>query len=92
MVIHHPKGAEHLTTPINIQVSRASAKAIEVIEKSGGSIETVHFNRLGLRAELNPEKFDQLPKRARPSPKMMDYYTSYDKRGYLSPQKQLGRV
>lgn len=78
-----------MKTPINIQVSRASTKAIEAIEKCGGSIETVHFNRLALRAELNPEKFDQLPKRARPSPKMMKYYTSYEKRGYLSPEKQL---
>ncbi|KAL3797715.1 hypothetical protein HJC23_000260 [Cyclotella cryptica] len=33
-----------------------------------------------------------LPKRARPPPKYMQYYTDYDKRGYLNPRVQLERM
>lgn len=32
-----------------------------------------------------------LPKRARPPPKYMQYYTDYEKRGYLNPRVQLER-
>jgi large subunit ribosomal protein L15 len=32
-----------------------------------------------------------LPKRARPPPKYMEYYTDYAKRGYLNPRVQLER-
>lgn len=85
-------GASQLKTPINIQVSRASQSAISAIEAAGGTVETVHFNRLALRAELKPEKFDVLPKRARPPPKLIQYYTSFDKRGYLCPELQLLRA
>lgn len=33
-----------------------------------------------------------LPKRARPPPKYMEYYTDYEKRGYLNPRVQLERM
>ncbi len=32
-----------------------------------------------------------IPKRARPPPKYMQYYTDYEKRGYLNPRVQLER-
>jgi len=48
----------------------------------------VYHNRLGLRALLKPEKFDIIPKAARPTPKKMDYYTRHEKRGYLSAEIQ----
>jgi large subunit ribosomal protein L15 len=83
------KGKERLRSPIKIEISRASEGAIESIEKVGGEITTVHYNRLALRALLKPEKFDVIPKRARPPPKLMQYYTDYDNRGYLSPEMQL---
>lgn len=83
------KGKERLITPLKIEVSRASSAAIQAIETIGGEITTVHYNRLALRALLKPHKFDIIPKRARPPPKLMTYYTNYDKRGYLSPQIQL---
>lgn len=86
------KGKERLRTPLKIEISRASGGAIEAIEEAGGEITTVHYNRLALRALLKPEKFEIIPKRALPPPKMMQYYTDYDNRGYLSPEMQLKKV
>lgn len=86
------KGKERIKTPFKIEISRASEEAISAIESVGGEITTVHYNRLALRALLKPEKFDIIPKRARPPPKLMQYYTDYDKRGYLSPEIQLKKV
>ncbi len=37
-----------------------------------------------MRALLKPEKFEVLPRFAKPPPKLMPYYTSDAKRGYLS--------
>ena len=51
---------------VNVEVSRVSAKAKEMIEAMGGSVVKVHYNRLGIRALLKPEKFPLgLPKPAR---------------------------
>lgn len=86
------KGKERLRTPVKIEISRASEGAIKAIEAVGGEITTVHYNRLALRALLKPEKFDIIPKRARPPPKLMQYYTDDDKRGYLSPRVELKKV
>lgn len=84
------KGSERLKAPIKLRVSRASSQAIEAVEKAGGEVTTVHYNRLALRALLKPEKFDTLPKFARPPPKLMPYYLNWKKnRGYLSPQAQM---
>jgi large subunit ribosomal protein L15 len=105
------KGKEFLTDKVLIEVSFASAQAIEAVEAKGGYVTTVHHNRLALRACLKPHKFplkpaamkkdgddsvegeDEylLPKRARPPPKYMEYYTDYAKRGYLNPRVQLER-
>jgi large subunit ribosomal protein L15 len=86
------KGKERLRTPFKIEISRASTNAIKAIEKVGGEITTVHYNKLAIRAVLKPDKFETLPRRARPPPDLMQYYTDHDKRGYLSPEKQLQKV
>ena len=86
------KGKERLRTPFKIEISRASNAAIEAVENVGGEVTTVHYNRLALRALLKPEKFDIIPRRARPPPRLMQYYTDHEKRGYLSPEKQLQKV
>ena len=67
----------------------ASANAIAAVEAAGGTITCVHFNRLALRALMKPYKFDILPRRARPPPKIMDYYLDRTKAGYLSPEIQM---
>jgi len=84
------KGADRLSQPITIEVTRASKSAIDVVEAAGGRVTTVYYNRLGLRALLKPHSFEgPLPRRARPKPKDMPYYTSFANRGYLSPEMQL---
>lgn len=70
-------------------MSQASASAINAIEAAAGSIKTVYFTRLTLRAHLKPHKFEKLPRNPRPPPKIMPYYTSDEKRGYLSQKVQL---
>ena len=42
------------TAKINVEVSRVSAAAKEAIEKNGGSVVTVHYNRLGFAGAVLP--------------------------------------
>eukprot|EP01035_Chromulina_nebulosa_P020725 gene20725-26869_t len=69
-------GKDKLVTPIHLEVSFASKESIKAVESVGGTITCVHFTPLSLRALIKPYKFELLPKRARPSPKIMDYYLS----------------
>jgi len=39
------QGAEHVKTPLHLEVSRASAAAIAAVEQAGGSVTCAHFNR-----------------------------------------------
>lgn len=82
-------GKEKVTTPIHLEVSRASKEAIKAIESVGGTVTCVHFNELALRALTKPYKFDILPRRARPPPTHMGYYLDCTNNGYLSPEIQL---
>ena len=86
------KHKNELRQPVTIEVTRASRQAIEAVEGAGGRVTTVYYNRLGLRAHLMPHKFDILPRRARPPPAIMPYYTSFENRGYLSPEMQLVQI
>ena len=83
------KGKEEFRTPVHFEVSAASAAAISAVEKAGGTVTCSHFNRLALRALVKPLKFELLPRRARPAPKVMDRYLDVNKAGYLSPEIQM---
>jgi len=83
------KGKEDLRVPIHLEVSQASVEAIKAVEKAGGTVTCVHFNELALRALLKPFKFEILPHRARPPPRLMNYYLDRTKAGYLSPEIQV---
>mmetsp|Transcript_13767 Transcript_13767/g.40258 ORF Transcript_13767/g.40258 Transcript_13767/m.40258 type:complete len:355 (-) Transcript_13767:122-1186(-) len=85
-------GADKLKTPLRLEVSRASKSAIDAIERAGGEVVTVHYNKLALKALMKPDRFDIIPRRALPPPKLMPYYTNYDNRGYLSPEVQMKKV
>ncbi|KAI0239207.1 YmL10 [Massospora cicadina] len=92
-------GRDFMTTPVEIEVTRATKAAIEHIEKLGGKITTVYYNKLGIRALTCPEKFFKIPKFARPMRKKdigkipsfshidcpLAYYTNPENRGYLAP-------
>ena len=82
-------GEGEITSSIHIEVSRASASAIKAVEDAGGTVTCAHYNRLALRALLKPHKFEQMPRRARPPPRLMRYYVSDEKRGEYSPFVQL---
>jgi large subunit ribosomal protein L15 len=86
------KGKDRVRTPMTIKVSRASAAAIFSVEEAGGEITTVHYNKLALRVLLRPQKFDIIPRQARPPPRLMEYYIDWNNRGYLSPQSEMRRV
>jgi len=79
---------------IDIEVSRASKTAIEAIERRGGKITCAHYNKLGLRLLLKPEKFEgrPIPRRARPPNKLMEYYTNPANRGYLADPVELEKA
>lgn len=70
------QGSDWFSAKVDIEVSRASAKAIEAVEKQGGKIITSYYNKLGLRVLLKPWKFDEnrKPRRALPNKKLMPYY------------------
>ena len=51
------QGEDRLRDAMHLQVSQVSAKAKEIIEAKGGSVTTVYYNALGLRALLRPEWF-----------------------------------
>ena len=82
-------GEGEITSSVHIEVSRASASAIKAVEDAGGTVTCAHYNRLALRALLKPHKFEQMPRRARPPPRLMRYYVSDEKRGEYSPLVQL---
>lgn len=79
---------------IDIEVSRASKTAIAAIERQGGKITCAHYNRLGLRVLLKPEKFEgqPIPRRARPPNDLMEYYVDPTNRGYLADPVELEKA
>lgn len=87
-------GADRLQSPLHLEVQRADLDAIAAVERAGGTIETVYYNRVNLRALLKPHRFeaapvgrrhgDMRPRPALPPPKLMrDVYLSEAYRGYL---------
>lgn len=63
-------GHKEFSHKISIEVSSCSALARESIERQGGQVQTVYYNKLGLKALLKPGTFDRLPFPARPPPKL----------------------
>jgi large subunit ribosomal protein L15 len=81
------QGAEEFNVPVNIEVSRASQKAIAAIEKAGGSVTCRYYNALGLRVVTRPENwgYRSLPKFAEPvKVKDKEWYSDPKNRGYLA--------
>lgn len=83
------RGKTMFQVPIHLEVTSASEEAIKAVEAAGGTVTCTHFNTLALRALVQPLKFDILPRRARPPPRLMGYYLDRTKSGYLSPEVQI---
>ncbi|XP_057308589.1 50S ribosomal protein L15-like [Hydractinia symbiolongicarpus] len=69
---------------INIEVSRASQNAIQAVERNGGRVKCVYHDRIALRALLKPEKYDIIPRPARPGNKHILFYSDPNNRGFLA--------
>ncbi|DBA94062.1 hypothetical protein WJX77_009588 [Trebouxia sp. C0004] len=84
------RGATSFLTPVHLQVSETSKSAQQAVEKAGGSVTTVYYNQLGLRALLTPdffpEKGRQLPRPAKPPAKIAE---RYDQIGELPPSMSM---
>ena len=69
-----------------MQVTQASRSARKAVQAAGGSVTTVYYNQLGLRALLTPdwfaEKARQLPRPATPPAKVA---VKFDQIGELPP-------
>ena len=82
-------GAQHLRTPVNLVVSRASQRAIKAVEGAGGSIVCRYYNATSLLALVRPQKWlgdnRPLPHFADPvSKRELLWYSSLNNRGYLA--------
>uniref|UniRef100_A0A1D1ZNE3 Large ribosomal subunit protein uL15/eL18 domain-containing protein n=1 Tax=Auxenochlorella protothecoides TaxID=3075 RepID=A0A1D1ZNE3_AUXPR len=84
------RGAKSWNIPVHIEVSQASAIARQAIEAAGGSVTTVYYNALGLRALTQPEWFAKkgrlLPRPARPPPRLE---AKFERKGALPPLRDL---
>ncbi|ORY73691.1 ribosomal protein L18e/L15P [Protomyces lactucae-debilis] len=86
-------GKEALKTPVQLDVTKASAEAIARIEAVGGSIVCTYRNALSMRALLKPHTFAKLPKPALPTRrKDLEFYTMKEKRGYLADDLASGKI
>lgn len=83
-------GGKDLQTAVHLQVSQTTAAARAAVEAAGGSVTTVYYNKLGLKALMDPEWFVKkgrlLPNPARPPPKME---ARFDVVGSLPPNVAL---
>lgn len=78
-------GATSFTSKINIEVSRASAKAIANVEANGGTLIARYYTKQGLRVLTLPHKYVTLPKFAEPiRRKDIEFYSDEKNRGYLA--------
>lgn len=50
-------GAEWWNAKVDVEVSQISSSAEAAIRRTGGTINLVYYNRTGLRALLNPQKY-----------------------------------
>ena len=79
--------AKTFSARVDVEVSRVSRAARAAIERNGGRVTKVHYNRLGLRALLKPHKFPAGP----PTPARTPVYLKQkvDREGELpAPERE----
>ncbi len=79
----------NISKPIHLEVNKASKSAIAKIEAAGGTVTCCHMTPLSLRAITKPFKFQILPRRARPPPRLMGYYLDANWCGNLNSTIQI---
>ncbi|PWN44480.1 ribosomal protein L15 [Ceraceosorus guamensis] len=80
-------GADFVSTPVNIVISKATPTAIAAIEKAGGSIMTRYYTQRTLQSLIHSERYADRPPPAHARPTHKDdllYYSDPKNRGFLS--------
>nr|XP_057915521.1 large ribosomal subunit protein uL15m-like [Doryrhamphus excisus] len=90
------EGADIFAAKVNIEVQRASEKAIAAIERNGGVITTGFYDPISLGILIKPVPFflrgQPIPRRMLPGEDMVPYYTHADNRGYLADPEEIQRA
>lgn len=60
------QGSEEFSFKVNLEVTQISDAALNAINKNGGTVNLVHYNRVGMKSLVKPENFKQLPYLAPP--------------------------
>lgn len=68
---------------IDIELASCDQSTVDMIRRVGGSITIVYYDRIGLKAHLQPWKFDILPQNARPRMPRVQFMEKMRARGCL---------
>lgn len=86
-------GSDEFSHNVKLEVSSVSQSAKEAIEKAGGHVTKVYYNKLGLRALLKPEallkKDHFIPRPAQPPPYLRD---RFDRLGEIPGAGELSSI
>ncbi|KAM9774550.1 large ribosomal subunit protein uL15m [Syngnathus typhle] len=89
-------GAELFSAKVNIEVQRASEKAIAAVERNGGVVTSAFYDPISLAILIKPVPFFQrsqpIPKRMLPGEELLCYYTDPENRGYLAHPDDVQRA
>eukprot|EP01125_Pyxidicula_operculata_P021955 TRINITY_DN8790_c0_g1_i1.p1 TRINITY_DN8790_c0_g1~~TRINITY_DN8790_c0_g1_i1.p1 ORF type:complete len:266 (+),score=57.22 TRINITY_DN8790_c0_g1_i1:45-842(+) len=62
------QGAENFVHKVDLEISQISDDALKAIEKNGGSVKLVYYDKVGLRSLFKPENFVSSPPYYPPPP------------------------
>ncbi|KAJ3269515.1 YmL15 [Terramyces sp. JEL0728] len=79
------KGAEFFNAKVDIECNKASENAIKTIEKHGGKVTTVYFDKTRIHSLMNGKNYHSVPEMILPPRRLIATYADESKRGYLSP-------
>jgi len=83
-------GADWFQAKVDIEVSAASESAINAVERQGGNIKCVYFDKIGIRVHLQPERFaPPIPRPARPPNRLLKLFADPAKRGFLASEEEI---
>ncbi|XP_077410606.1 large ribosomal subunit protein uL15m [Vanacampus margaritifer] len=90
------EGADLFSAKVNIEVQRASEKAIAAVERNGGVVTSAFYDPISLAILIKPVPFFQrgqpIPKRMLPGEDLLPYYVDPDNRGYLANPEHVQRA
>lgn len=82
------QGADLFSAKVNIEVQRASEKAIAAVERNGGVVTSAFYDPISLAILVKPVPFFQrgqpIPRRMLPGEELLPYYVDPNNRGYLA--------